>query len=600
MALLPGSGDSTRVPADGPKRLHGRSRSLATSRHPASIAVGTLRSQHPQEGSDDAERYEATASEGYCWAYCCLARPGSWSAQVPEKVDFRTQIRPLLASYCWECHGENRATREADLRLDQRRFAFADRGGYRTVVPGEPQESELFLRIDSEFAENRMPPYEAGLELTDSQVALVRRWIEEGAAWREEDDEGPVQGFFQASGIPAVELPEEPFVVHTHEIPEVRVSVVARGLSHPWSLAFLPRGDMLITERGGSLRMVRDGVLVREAIRGVPTDMVARGLSGLMEVAVHPQFDSNGLIYLTYTRDLGGGKGTVALVRGRFDGTALHEVEDVFVAREWGSSRTHDEGDDFTPPGFRATAAARLAFAPDGTLFMTLGGAFGVERRDGSSSFYGQALLAQDPSSHAGKLLRLNDDGSVPRDNPFVGREGHAAEVYSIGHRNQQGLALHPQTGMPYATEHGVQGGDELNAIEPGGNYGWPLVSYGRHYDGPRIADSFWREGMKEPTVLWVPSIAPSGLAFYTGDAFPEWRGNLFVGAMMKGRVPRTGFLDRIVFNEQGEEVRREALLTDLRQRIRDVRQGPDDLIYLLTEENDAALLRLEPVRPSS
>ena len=256
------------------------------------------------------------------------------------------------------------------------------------------------------------------------------------------------------------------------------------------------------------------------------------------------------------------------------------DLEDVFVAQSWGGS----------------TAASRLAFTPNGLLFMTMGGAFGVEREDGTSSFSGQAMLAQDPSSHAGKLLRIQDDGTVPDDNPFVGRAGYKPEIYSMGHRNQQGLALHPKTGAPWAAEHAPQGGDELNAIEPGKNYGWPVVSYGRHYDGPRIAKRFWQEGMAEPAVFWVPSIAPSGTTFYTGDRFPEWKGNIFVGSLMVGRIRRTGHLERIMLNDNDEELGRESLLTELRQRIRDVRQGPDGLLYVLTDETQGVLLRIEPV----
>ena len=381
-------------------------------------------------------------------------------------------------------------------------------------------------------------------------------------------------------GLPRVELPDESVLLNTHEIAQIRVVVVARGLSHPWSLAFLPDGGILVTEREGQLRMIRDGVLDPEPIAGVPEDVLSRRLAGMMEVALHPDFSENQLVYLTYTRQLEGRIGTVALVRGRLDGMALRDVEDVFVAESWGGS----------------TAASRLAFTPDGLLFMTMGGAFGVEREDGTSSFGGQAVLAQDPNSHAGKLLRLRDDGTAPDDNPFVGRDGHKPEIFSMGHRNQQGLALHPETSQPWVTEHAPQGGDELNAIEAGKNYGWPVVSYGRHYDGPRIAKRFWQEGMEEPVVFWVPSIAPSGLTFYTGDRFPEWKGNLFVGALVVGRIRGTGHIQRIVFNEQGEELRRESLLTELRQRIRDVREGPDGLLYVLTDENQGALLRIEPV----
>ena len=372
------------------------------------------------------------------------------------------------------------------------------------------------------------------------------------------------------------------------------MSALARGLSHPWSLAFLPGGDLLVTERSGNLRRVHDGVLVPWPVAGVPTDIVTRGLAGLMEVALHPRFDDNRWVYLTYTRKLDETMGTVALIRGRLDGLALRDVEDVFVAEPW---RTSETGDTDRPQRrLNATAAARLAFAPDGTLFMTMGGAFGNPRPNGPTSPLDDSRLAQDPSSHAGKILRLNDDGTVPRDNPFVGREGAKPEIYSMGHRNPQGLAIHPQTGVPYATEHGMQGGDELNVIEAGGNYGWPLISYGRLYEGPRISERFWKEGMKEPAVFWVPSIGPSGLAVYTGDRFPEWKGNLFAGSLREGSISYTGHLERIVFNSRGEEVRRESLLTELRQRIRDVRQGPDGLLYLLTEENEAAVLRLEPV----
>ena len=534
--------------------------------------------------------FRTTAPSLLAPALLVLALPAL--AQNESRVDFETQVRPVLAAYCYECHGSNRAARESDLRLDKKQFAFADLGGYHAIVPGEPAKSELYLRVASEFAEDRMPPYTAGLELDFFEVDTIRRWIQEGADWPEEVDGREPLPAGRAAGLPAIELPDRPVIINTHEIAEVRLRVLTRGLSHPWSMAFLPKGDILITERAGRLRLFRDGVLLPESIEGAPTDIMARGLSGMMEVAAHPDFEQNGLVYLTYTRRLPGGYGTVALVRGRLDGRVLHDVEDVFVAEPWMGEVAIDDPNVFVG----STAAARLAFAPDGKLFMTMGGAFGVERDDGTSSFFGIALLAQDLSSYAGKLLRLNDDGSPPEDNPFVDHDGAMPEIYSLGHRNQQGLAIHPETGVPYATEHGVQGGDELNAIEAGGNYGWPLVSYGRHYDGPRVTKQFWKEGLKEPTVFWVPSIGASGLAFYTGDQFPQWRGNLFAGSMMEGSIPRTGHLERIVFNEKGEEIRRESLLGGLRQRIRDVRQGPDGLIYLLTEENRAALLRLEPV----
>lgn len=372
-------------------------------------------------------------------------------------------------------------------------------------------------------------------------------------------------------GLPDVTVPDEPFVINTHAIEEVRVVVVTKGLSHPWGMAFLPDGGVLVTERdNGQLRMVRGGVLDPEPVAGVP-EVFTGGLAGLMDVALHPAFDENRLVYLSYTRPLGEDEATIALIRGRLDGMALRDVEDVFVAEPFGGS----------------TAGARMGFAPDGSLYLTVGGAF---RTDPAES------LAQDPGSHAGKVLRLRDDGSVPDDNPFVGHEGYLPEIFSLGHRNHQGLTLHPETFAPLTTEHAVQGGDEVNVIEAGKNYGWPIVSYGRQYDGERVSARFWAPGMEEPLVFWSPSIAPGGLTFYTGDRFPAWKGNLFVGAMMTGRIPGTGHLERIVFNDVGEELAREWLLTELRQRIRDVRQGPDGLLYVLTDEDDAALLRLEPV----
>ena len=388
-----------------------------------------------------------------------------------------------------------------------------------------------------------------------------------GAALQQDQEEEP-------PGLPAVPLPDEPLVLNTHAIAEVRVVVVARELSHPWSMAFLPDGGILVTERdAGRLRMVRDGVLDPEPLEGVP-EVLSRGLAGLMDVALHPGFDENRLVYLSYTRPLPGETGTVAVVRGRLDGMALRDVEDVFVAEPFGGT----------------TAGARMAFAPGGLLYLTVGGAFRTDPLDSR---------AQDPGTHAGKLLRLRDDGSVPDDNPFAGRPGFMPEIYSLGHRNQNGLTIHPETFAPMTVEHGVQGGDELNLIEAGRNYGWPVVSYGRQYTGVPVGDGFWAPGMDEPLVFWVPSIAPSGLAWYTGDRFPAWRGNLFVGAMQTGRIPGTGHLERIVFNDNDEELAREWLLAKLRQRIRDVRQGPDGLLYVLTDADDGALLRIEPVEPA-
>ena len=362
-------------------------------------------------------------------------------------------------------------------------------------------------------------------------------------------------------------LGEGPWIFETYEEGRsIRVSVLARGLSHPWSLAFLPNGDMLVTERAGRLRLVRDGKLVPEPVAEMPAVSNAP-LAGLMDLALHPRFADSGLVYFTYSKPIGDVVANT-LARGRWNGMRLVDIEDVFVA------------DDF---GARRGGAARILFDTDSTLYMTIGGAGQVGD-----------TRSQSLTTHIGKLLRLRDDGGVPADNPFAGRDDVNSEIYSYGHRNQLGLAIHPDTGALYAGEQGPQGGDEVNIIRPGENYGWPVVTYGRNYDGTAAAKQPWSPEFASPELFWVPSIALSGMSFYTGNAFPAWQGNLFVGGMVEGRIPQTGQLQRIVFNENGE-IRREAMLRELRQRIRDVREGPDGLLYVLTEEADGALLKIEP-----
>jgi len=374
----------------------------------------------------------------------------------------------------------------------------------------------------------------------------------------------------QPVGLPPLPLPDGPRVFDSAEQSQFRLVVVTSGLSHPWGMAFLPDGGVLVTERAGQLRVIRGGVLDPQPISGVP-GVHARGLAGLMDVAIHPRFSENQLVYLTYSKP--GDDGVrVALARGRLTDSSLTDVDDLFVS-------------DLVGGG--GTAASRVVFRLDGTLLVTVGGAFGSS---------GGGRRAQDPSNTIGKLLRLNDDGSVPEDNPFVGRRGYRPEIYSLGHRNQLGLTIHPETGAIWAHENGPQGGDEVNLIRPGRNYGWPVVSYSREYSGARVATRAWLDGMEPAEIVWLPAIAPSGMVFYDGDRFPGWRGNLFVGALRIGGVRNTGHLQRIVFNERGEEARRESLLVELRQRIRDVRQGPDGLLYILTDADEGALLRLEPV----
>jgi glucose/arabinose dehydrogenase len=366
------------------------------------------------------------------------------------------------------------------------------------------------------------------------------------------------------SGIPVPSLPLEPIEYQTAEGQNIRVVVVARGLDHPWGMAFLPDGGLLVTERSGQLRRVsgdenRPIRLDPNPIAGIPA-VRAQGLSGLMDVDLHPDFETNGYVYLSYLKPLGEDASSVAIARGRRDGDALIGTEDIFV---WG------EG---------SGGAARMTCGPDSMLYTTSGGGD-----------------PQDPSALGGKVLRLRDDGGVPDDNPFVAVPGYRAEIYSLGHRNALGLAFHPGTGELWQNENGPNGGDEINVIRPGGNYGWPLISLGRTYPGPWQSEGFSRAGFIDPIVYWTPSIAVSGMAFYTGEQLPKWRGDVFVGGLRKGEIPGTGRLERILFNENMEELRREVLLADLRQRIRDVQQGPDGYLYLLTDEDDGALLRIEP-----
>jgi glucose/arabinose dehydrogenase len=362
-----------------------------------------------------------------------------------------------------------------------------------------------------------------------------------------------------APEMPIPAMPEQPVEYPTAEGMRIRVSVVTRGISHPWSIAFLPNDVWLVTQTHGGLRVVRNGVLDPEPVAGVPEVKPLRR-SGLLEVTLHPRFNDNQLVYLTYHKGLDGDRGALALARGRWDGTALRDVRDLFVTQP-------DSG-----------TVSRMIFGRDGRIYMSTAGGD-----------------AQDPRTHAGKILRLNEDGSVPSDNPFVGRDGYLPEIFTLGHRTTLGLAVHPGTGEIWQSENGPNGGDEINVLMPGGNYGWPLVSLGRTYQGPWHAQQFQRDGFVDPLVYWMPSIAVSGLAFYTGDRLPKWKGDVFVGGLRTGEIIGTGQIQRILFNEKMEELRREALLTDWRHRMRDVRQGPDGLLYVLVDDEDGAILRIEP-----
>jgi glucose/arabinose dehydrogenase len=365
------------------------------------------------------------------------------------------------------------------------------------------------------------------------------------------------------------ELGSLPQVVFSADY-QILVTELAGGLENPWSMQFLPDGDMLVTERPGRLRVVRDGVLDPQPVSGVP-EVRRTVLGGLLDVLLHPDFESNRTLYLSYAKSVEDGFSTTAVARARFDGSSLADVDEIFVANTRSQSVVNFGG--------------RMVFGRDGKLYLTVG-----ERQEQDR--------AQDPMDHGGKVVRLNDDGTVPDDNPFVGSPDFLPEIFSLGHRSPQGLAVHPETGDIWENEHGPLGGDEINVLEAGGNYGWPLVSYGLDYTGEQITDTGLTdlEGMNPPLVYWVPSIAVSGLSFYEGEPFAAWQGNALVGALMRGRVRATGHFQRLTF-ENGQAITREPILLELRQRIRDVRPGPDGLIYVLTDENPGVLLRLEPIQ---
>jgi glucose/arabinose dehydrogenase len=373
------------------------------------------------------------------------------------------------------------------------------------------------------------------------------------------------------TGLSGQPLGQGPFLYRTAEQQDVKVTVVARDLEYPYSIAFLPTGELLFTERPGRLRMIRNGVLDPKPVSGAPAARFAGesgslgAVHGYMSLVVHPRFAENHFIYFAYNKPIDAQRANVVIARARLEKDALVDMRE-FLAGE----------------GLRGAVA--LTMTPDGMLWIA----------NGSNE------PAQDPKVLAGKVLRLRDDGTVPQDNPFVGREGYRPEIYSMGHRSALGLTVHPTTGEVWFSEMGPNGGDEINIIKPGRNYGWPNVSLGRTYPGP------WQAKVSEPThagyeppvIYWMPAISVSGLTFYTGDKLPKWKGDLFVGGLRYGEVPGTGRLDRVLFNDRMEELRRESLLLDLHQRIRDVKQGPDGLLYVATDEPQGAILRIEPAGP--
>lgn len=347
--------------------------------------------------------------------------------------------------------------------------------------------------------------------------------------------------------------------VHRSRLHDFALIAVSAPLDRPWGLAFLPDGRMLVTEKAGALRVVDAAGRLSAPLRGLPP-IEEYGQGGLLDVVLHPRVARNRLVYLAFIREIPGGV-TTAVGRGRLHPGRLEGFETIFTAFPAGQAARH--------------FGSRMVFGPDGKLYVTIG-----DR--------GRRPDAQDLSRHSGSVLRLEDDGTVPTDNPFVGRPGARPEIWSWGHRNPQGLAVDRRTGRLWSHEHGPRGGDEVNVIERGANYGWPVITYGRNYSGTRITDETARPGMAQPRTWWTPSIAPSGLAFYDGDRFPKWRGDLFVGALRAETLVRLALDGDRVTDE-------ERLLEDFDNRVRDVRAGPDGYIYLLLDEEDSPILRLEP-----
>jgi glucose/arabinose dehydrogenase len=355
-------------------------------------------------------------------------------------------------------------------------------------------------------------------------------------------------------------LPPLPAVFETFQH-KVRVSVVARGLDRPWSLLILPDGDMLVSFRyTNEIRAIRKGVLDPTPLAGLPQ------MQRLFDVVTHPGFAENRLLYFGYAKSLDGKVIAMAMARARYDGTALTNVQELYVS------------------GPASQGGSRMAFAPDGTIYMTVSGAGGRT----------PTLDPRKLDTVYGKVIRLRDDGTVPPDNPFVGRADARPEIFSSGHRDHFGIASHPVTGQMFHVELGPYGGDKINILKAGGDYGWPDYGWGRNNDYSPMGNPT-TAGIEPPLLVWIPGITPSGLLFYTGGRFPAWQNNLMVGIVVRGRVNGATGVERVVFNEKMWETRRETFLPELKQRIRDIRQGPDGLIYLLTEEVDGAVLKVEP-----
>lgn len=351
--------------------------------------------------------------------------------------------------------------------------------------------------------------------------------------------------------------------------PSFQTLTLLDGLEHPWGMVWLPNGDMLITERPGRVRLVQNGTLIPEPVSGVP-DLFNQNQGGLLDIALHPQFEQNRLVYFTYSDGTNSANRT-RIARATYDDGALTNWDVIFEV-----SQTKQSGQHF---------GARLAWLPDGTLLASIGDG-GNPPLELNSEFIRQQ--AQNVGSHLGKTIRINDDGSIPSDNPFTNNSDAEPEVWSYGHRNIQGMAFDTTRNQVWASEHGSRGGDEVNHIEGGENYGWPVATHSREYSGGLISPEQSLPGMIDPEVVWTPSIAPSGLAVYTGDPFPDWQGDLFAGGLV------TQNIHHIALDESGNVLNEDTI--PIGQRVRDIRQGPDGLLYVLTDEPNGQLIRLEPI----
>ncbi len=375
--------------------------------------------------------------------------------------------------------------------------------------------------------------------------------------------------------LASLALPAAAQDVQRTQLHDFRIVTVVDGLVSPWGFAFLPGGDILVTQRGGQVRIVRGGKLLADTVPGVPA-VRASGQGGLLDIVTHPKFAENKLVYLSYSKPSADGQqGATAVSRARFENDRFTNVQEIFVAKNWSPGRGH--------------YGSRLAFDRDGFLFITLG-----DRQVPPTGDL-EHHPAQDLTTHHGKTIRLKDDGTVPADNPFVNTAGALPEIWSYGHRNMQGIAIHPVTNEVWTIEHGPQGGDELNLDQAGRNYGWPVIGFGVNYrSGTQIHAGTTREGMEQPVNVWVPSIAVQNIVIYTGDKFPEWKGSFFVGSLVGERLVRLTL--------DGKTVKNVESIVQGRGRIRGLRQGPDGFLYLAFEDaagGPSKLVRLEPVRRS-